>query len=192
MGVLDRPGGRTPEPGFLERKPMSTNTTRTKESDESNSEFDDRDVRALTEYMTVLGGDGDVFTVVGENENGEYQVDARKGRCTCPDHEYRNARCKHIRRVAFATGDRAIPAWIDTDSVDDQLGDHVAGEPRIAATDGGIIEATDDGEIIDGDENDDRPDDCQCLSEYIDDDPLACWACCREGFDSPNPNVDDD
>jgi hypothetical protein len=90
--------------------------------------------------------------------------------------------------VAFATGDRAIPAWVATEGVDDQLGEHVDGEPRIATTDGGIIVADDDGEIID--EGDDRPDDCQCLAEYTDNDALACWACYREGFDSPNPNAD--
>lgn len=36
----------------------------------------------------------------------------------------------------------------------------------------------------------DRPDDCQCLAEYIDADPLPCWACCREGFEVPNPHVE--
>jgi hypothetical protein len=182
----------TPEPGFLERKPMSTN-----ESDDHES-IDNRTERALTEYMTVLDEGGDIYTVVGENENGAYQVDARKGRCTCPDHEHRNARCKHLRRVAFARGEEAIPSEVD--DVDPQLGDHVGGEPITAearadegavATDGGIIEAGDDGEILD-DENDDRPDDCQCLDEYTDDDPLACWACYREGFDEPNPNGGDD
>jgi hypothetical protein len=33
-----------------------------------------------------------------------------------------------------------------------------------------------------------RPDDCECLDEYILDDPKPCWACCREGFDTPNPH----
>ena len=34
MGVLKRPGGRTPEPGLLERKPMSTHEPHTHESTE--------------------------------------------------------------------------------------------------------------------------------------------------------------
>jgi len=121
---------------------MSTN-----ESDDHES-IDNRTERALTEYMTVLDEGGDIYTVVGENENGAYQVDARKGRCTCPDHEHRNARCKHLRRVAFALGEEAIPSEVD--DFEPQLGDHVGGEPITAepradegavATDGGVIAA---------------------------------------------------
>jgi hypothetical protein len=53
-----------------------------------------------------------------------------------------------------------------------------------------VREAVEGAEVL-GDEEtgDGRPDDCQCLSEYVTDDPLACWACCREGFETPNPNV---
>ena len=36
MGVLKRPGGRTPEPGFLERKPMSIHEPTEHESTEDN------------------------------------------------------------------------------------------------------------------------------------------------------------
>ena len=124
---------------------MSTN-----ESDDHES-IDNRTERALTEYMTVLDEGGDIYTVVGENENGSYQVDTRKGRCTCPDHEHRNARCKHLRRVAFATGEEAIPSEVD--DVDPQLGDHVGDEPitveartdeGAVATDGGVIAAAGD------------------------------------------------
>jgi len=131
---------------------MSTNATPSQESDGS-IELDDRDVRAITEYMTVLAEGGDIYTVVGENGGGEYQVDSRKGRCTCPDHQHRAARCKHIRRVAFATGEEAIPAWVDRDTVDEQLGEHVDGEVRFAAADGGVIAAdtttddTDEGDL---------------------------------------------
>jgi hypothetical protein len=186
MGVLERPGAGTPEPGFLERKPMSTNAIPRQESDGS-TELDDRDVRALTEYMTVLDEGGDVYTVVGENGGGEYQVDSRKGRCTCPDHQHRAARCKHIRRVAFATGEEAIPAWVDRDSVDSQLGEHVDGEVRFAAADGGITVADDDGEILDDSEEADsteRPDDCECRRFDTEGVDLPCWACYREGFET--------
>jgi hypothetical protein len=42
-----------------------------------------------------------------------------------------------------------VPAWINTDAVDGQLGEHVQG-PRIAAADGGeILVAGDDAEILD-------------------------------------------
>jgi hypothetical protein len=35
------------------------------------------------------------------NNAGGYVVDADKGTCTCPDHEDRNVRCKHIWAVAY-------------------------------------------------------------------------------------------
>lgn len=173
---------------------MSINTTPQQESDGS-TDLDDRTVRALTEYMTVLDGEGDVYTVVGENGGGEYRVDTRKGRCTCADHEYRSARCKHIRRVAFATGEEAIPAWIDGDSLDSQLGEHVDGEIHFAASDGGIIVADDDSEILDnsGEEEGDsteRPGDCECRRFETKDVDLPCWACYREGFETVADGVE--
>ena len=90
-----------------------------------------RDVRALTEYLTVLedvgrvrGADG-LYLVVSES-GAEYLVDARGRRCDCPDAEHRDpdGGCKHVRRVAFATGVRPTPATDGLD-VDPQLGDHV-------------------------------------------------------------------
>ena len=85
---------------------------------------EERTARALTEYMAVLPeGDGtDIYTVVGQN-GGTYTVDGRRGRCTCPDHEHRGARCKHLRRVAFATGAQQVPDGVN--GVDSQLGMHV-------------------------------------------------------------------
>ena len=140
------------------------------------TDLESRDARALTEYMTVLAEGGDIYTVVGQN-GGTYTVDAREGRCTCPDAEYRDATCKHQRRVAFATGERSVPAWVDTDAVDPQLGEHVDGGPRQVATDGGsdVIDAGDDGG---------RPDDCDCWDWNTDLD-LPCWPCYRNGFDTP-------
>jgi hypothetical protein len=94
--------------------------------------LDNRDVRALTQYLTVLDDVGrardaeDLYVVVSESGN-EYLVDARAGTCECPDHRYRERQCKHLRRVAFATGEREIPAWVDRGAIDDQLGLHVHG-----------------------------------------------------------------
>ena len=48
-----------------------------------------------------------------------------------------------------------------------------------------VREAVEGAEVLDGG----RPDDCQCLSEYVTDEPIPCWACCREGFETPNPHV---
>jgi hypothetical protein len=132
--------------------------------------------------MAVLPEGGEIFTVVGQN-GGTYSVDAREGRCTCPDAEYNldsGERCKHERRVALATGRQPVPA--DVDGVDEQLGEHTDATPQVAATDGGVIDAGDEGVILDEDEDGGRPDDCECapcLGE------LPCWACYREGFDVP-------
>jgi hypothetical protein len=178
---------------------------------DSVTTLDDRDARALSECMTALPEGADIYTVVGEN-GGTYTVDADGGRCTCPDAEYRDANCKHRRRVAFATGERPIPAWVDTDAVDPQLGAHVDG-PRFecdhgrefcaesagarddavrcadctaaVVADGGIIEAGDEGEILTDDENDaGRPDDCDC-GAWNAGLGLPCWPCYREGFETP-------
>ena len=157
---------------------MSTN-----ESD-GNERIDPRTERALTECMSVLPEGGDVFTVAGEN-GGTYRVDGREGRCTCPDHKHRDVRCKHLRRVAFATGERAVPVGVD--GVDELLGEHTDGRPQVVASDGGVIDAGDDGVILD--EGDDgRPEGCDC-GEWNAGSGLPCWPCYRDGFDEPNPNV---
>lgn len=112
----------------------------------SVEELDKRDARALTESMTVLPDGGSMFQVVGENGR-THTVDARENRCTCRDAEYNlptedgRETCKHRARVAFAAGERAIPAWVDMDRVDDLLGEQLPNaEVRIAATDGGFPE----------------------------------------------------
>jgi hypothetical protein len=134
-----------------------------------STDLDQRDVRALTEYITVLPEGGDIYTVVGQNQNGEYAVDSREGRCTCADHRYRGTRCKHIRRIALATGERPIPAWVDADEVDSQLGEHVEGTPKVAVTDGGVTLASF------ADEKDDE-DGCWC-----DDHSFPCFDCYSDG-----------
>ena len=87
----------------------------------------------VKQYLTVLAdvgrakGADDLFLVVSQSGT-EYLVDRREGRCTCPDHEHRGVRCKHLRRVAFATGDEPVPAGVD--DVDPQLGEHTDETPR--------------------------------------------------------------
>jgi hypothetical protein len=93
---------------------------------------DERDRRALTQYLTVLEDVGQVrgapglFLVVSES-GASYVVDVRTGACQCPDAEYRapDGGCKHYRRCAFATGVREIPDGIDEDAIDPDLGEHV-------------------------------------------------------------------
>ena len=124
------------------------------------SEIEDTDVeprteRALTECMTVLPEGGDIFTIVGENENGEYRVDSRAGRCTCPDHKHREATCKYIRRATFATGEQPVP---------------------------GDVDDVDEGEVLD-EPVDGRPEDCDC-GDWNAGEGLPCWPCYRDGFDT--------
>lgn len=94
--------------------------------------LEDRDVRALTECMSVLsdvgiaaGADG-LYTVVSESGRS-YTVDIETGACDCDDAFYRdpNGGCKHVRRVGFATGRRSIPEWVNEHAVDEQLGLHL-------------------------------------------------------------------
>ena len=95
--------------------------------------LDDRDVRALTECMSVLsdigmvaGADG-LYSVISESGRS-YTVDIETGACDCDDAFYRDpdGGCKHVRRVQFATGRRSIPEWANEEAVDEQLGLHVS------------------------------------------------------------------
>lgn len=142
------------------------------------SDGTDRDVRALTEYLTVLSEAPDLYTVVSQS-GVSYIVDARDGACECPDATYRGVTCKHQRRVAYATGERPIPAWVDAKKADDHLGAHVETTPRMAATDGGAVVTGDDRS-----DTDERPDDCGCWDVEQN---LPCWPCYCGGFDTPNP-----
>ncbi|MFC6906868.1 hypothetical protein [Halalkalicoccus tibetensis] len=130
-------------------------------TDHEPTDLDARDVRALTDCMTVLGDQGRVRGVPGLYEvvsasGSTYLVDVDQGVCECPDHEHRGAHCKHLRRVEVATGARTIPAWIADDELDDDLGafvrsgprfepGHVVAEPdastagHAVATDGGVV-----------------------------------------------------
>jgi hypothetical protein len=91
--------------------------------------------------------------------------------------EYRSPAggCKHVKRCAFAPGERSIPAAADRDAGDGQLGMHINTTPRVAATDGGqaltpnVAERVTDEEIyareadnVDTDETDGRPNDRDC------------------------------
>jgi hypothetical protein len=92
---------------------------------DSMPQLDVRDADALTAAMTVIPTDApDIYLVVSDSGR-EYRVDARHGACECPDARHRDVTCKHQRRVAYATGQREIPEWVDDDAVDAQLGEQV-------------------------------------------------------------------
>jgi hypothetical protein len=101
----------------------------------------DRAVRALTETMLVTDDvdivrGADACYLVWSETGKSYFVDAREQVCQCPDHEYREAECKHIRRVNFATGREPMPAYLDADAVDPLLGRSVSRAPVVWASDG--------------------------------------------------------
>ncbi|RQG93704.1 hypothetical protein [Natrarchaeobius oligotrophus] len=103
--------------------------------------IDEVDARALTTPMTVMDSvgmvrDADGLFEVTTASGREYIVDLAApddARCLCDDHRYRQRPCKHIRRCQFEIGARPIPSWVDRDDVDEQLGQHVSGEPRWSA-----------------------------------------------------------
>ncbi|RQH00886.1 SWIM zinc finger family protein [Natrarchaeobius oligotrophus] len=68
----------------------------------------ERSRRARAEAMSVLPlGDG-LYEV--ESASGHtYLVDLEAGRCTCPDHVFRDVRCKHVRRVAIEITEGRTP-----------------------------------------------------------------------------------
>jgi len=70
--------------------------------------MDERAARAWTERMAVrpLGGG---HYAVDSQSGATYVVDLPHGRCTCPDHEIRHERCKHLRRVAIEVTSHRVP-----------------------------------------------------------------------------------
>ncbi|MFP8890888.1 SWIM zinc finger family protein [Natrialbaceae archaeon A-CW2] len=68
----------------------------------------DRSRRARGEPMSVLALGSGLYEV--ETADGTtYLVDLEAGRCTCPDHVFRDARCKHVRRVAIEITEGRTP-----------------------------------------------------------------------------------
>jgi hypothetical protein len=70
-------------------------------------ELTDRSLRARTEPMSVTAFGTNLYEVA--TDSGSYLVDVGAGRCTCPDHQFRGARCKHLRRVAIEINEGRVP-----------------------------------------------------------------------------------
>src|SRR5215203_5959964 len=67
-------------------------------------QISDRDIKALQIAATAkLKRKGNVWIVPSQAGSGEYEVhpDPQSPRCTCPDYELRNTRCKHIVAVEY-------------------------------------------------------------------------------------------
>ncbi|USZ67131.1 SWIM zinc finger family protein [Halorussus salilacus] len=69
---------------------------------------DVRSQRARMERMAVTPLGGGVYEVESQSGN-VYSVDLPGGRCTCPDHTFRQVRCKHLRRVAMEVNEGLVP-----------------------------------------------------------------------------------
>lgn len=149
---------------------MTNYTTSSDKSDGTDSSIDlsDRELRALEQFLTVTPEIGrargaDDLVIVTSESGREYLVDVDCGRCqrrdggVCPDQEYNlddGEVCKHVIRARIATGRRSVSsAELAAADVDPQLGEHASG-PAVVTSDGGIIVAGDDAELID--EDDDR------------------------------------
>ena len=190
FGAVPKPAWWSTRVGCLMRTAMTDNTTDANES----IDVEPRTRRAVTEYHSVLPDLGEVrdapglYKVVSQS-GSTYTVDLFEERCTCPDHEKRAVKCKHIRRTEVATGKEPVPLAIDRDEIDGNLGAHTTGVVRLPATDGGARADTE----VDGDHSDveDRPDNCECRPTWGADD-LPCWPCYRDGFDAPNGSSEDD
>jgi hypothetical protein len=67
-------------------------------------QISDREIKALQiAAKHKLTRKGNVWFVPSQAGQGEYEVrpDPQAPRCTCPDYEFRNARCKHIVAVEY-------------------------------------------------------------------------------------------
>lgn len=154
----------------------------TDDGTDTDQSLDDRDARALTECMTTIPLGGNLFSVTTESGH-EYTVDARERRCTCPDHEHRDVRCKHLRRVAYATGERKIPSWVSFAAVDPLLGEHFDSQVTTTAlADGGTTH--DDGGCDGAEEYETGCGDCVRSS----DGELCapCYPCFSDGIEFPD------
>ena len=51
--------------------------------------------------LTKVSQNNGVWLVPSQSGAGSYQVNPQKGYCSCPDHETRQVRCKHLYAVEF-------------------------------------------------------------------------------------------
>src|SRR6185295_18646431 len=67
-------------------------------------QLSEREIKALQIAATSkLTRKGNVWIVPSQVGHGEYKVnpDPETPRCTCPDFEFRNAKCKHVLAVEY-------------------------------------------------------------------------------------------
>jgi hypothetical protein len=142
LGGVDRcrkrPPASTGERGCLVEPTAMTEYESTAE-ESSGTDVEQRTLRAATESITLLetgprveGSDG-LYEAVSQSgaRDGDgpdtYVVNARRVACECPDHEHRNARCKHLRRLELIKGERELPVSIPAEDVNSNIGIGVSG-----------------------------------------------------------------
>jgi hypothetical protein len=78
-------------PARFPRRDLTAESTR-----QDRAQAEGMVVQAIVENGVATG----LYEV--ESESGsQYTVDVEEGRCSCPDHQNRDAKCKHIQRVAL-------------------------------------------------------------------------------------------
>lgn len=153
---------------------------------QNGTDIENRDARALTQYLTVIPIEGTGMYEVTSESGREYIVDLQETRCTCKDHEFRRVRCKHIRRVEFETGARELPAWINEDALPCDFRAHVDADDDDPDASGACAVATDGGLVAE--EEPERPPNCKCTDGTYS--TLPCFQCSRRGFETINPDAE--
>lgn len=72
-----------------------------------DADLDERSRRARKESMAVTAFGTHLYEVT--TEGGSYLVNLAASTCTCPDYLFRDARCKHLRRVAIEINEGLVP-----------------------------------------------------------------------------------
>jgi hypothetical protein len=109
--------------------PLTTDATDATDAEDTPA-LDDRDRRALLEAMAVDPIAPGMYSV-RKDEGTEYVVDIDGGACTCPDFQYREVECKHLRRARLEAGEGNVDtaaAQIETaiDAADELMDDLAA------------------------------------------------------------------
>ena len=107
----------------------ATDATDTTDAEDTPA-LDDRDRRALLEVMAVDPIAPRMYSVRKE-DGTEYIVDVDGNACTCPDFQYREVECKHLRRARLEAGDADVDtatAQVETaiDAADELIDDLAA------------------------------------------------------------------
>lgn len=107
----------------------ATDATDTTDAEDTPA-LDDRDRRALLEAMAVDPIAPGMYSVRKE-DGTEYIVDIDGNACTCPDFQYREVECKHLRRARLEAGDADVDtatAQVETaiDAADELIDDLAA------------------------------------------------------------------